>query len=541
MRRLPGVVPVAVLVALSLAAGCGGGGNGDDGDDVCTSCEPDAPPTACTPPVTELPAEGPFTVDNVGLPATCVTGGLRDATGRWFVREPGALFNFAYPKIEGDCDTGFRRANVGEDDTVLDDDRHTRRQWSDGTALLVRDYYNFDGGEGNPPFEYTSVLAMCALPDGTLAAVEAVRDFDGQDYFVEMPGTRFGLKDAVASGITLVGETMVGTGGVPIVGYNLVIDGELAYIVGPNGFDIVDVGDPAQPTALGHLDGSFNDVKVARGGGQVIAYLSPIGFDPRTEVIDVSDPAEPVALPPMPEYSHSVFVSHSGPPRVYLATYTAEVPVYDIANPGAPARIGGALIPDDTETGIHDVYVDGEMIYANQTTAGMVAMDISDGLDEPIARGRIVTSYSHASWASAAGGEPIILHGDEGMTVGDGGAFMRVLDGDPESPTFVEEVGRYQTRPEVGIHNIMQVGDLAFIAYYHDGVRIVDVSDPANPTEVAHYNTWNDDTAPGAAFEAAIGLRVVGDLLYVSDSLRGLIVLRMDPGIAARAKPVSRR
>jgi hypothetical protein len=539
MRRSFGGVPVAVV--LSLAAGCGGGEGGDDGDDAGDDAgddttDPDAAET-CEPPVTELPAEGPFTVDNVGLPATCVPGGLRDATGRWFVREEGALFNFAYPKIEGDCDTGFRRANVGEDDTVLEDDRYTRRQWSDGTVLLVRDYYNFDGGEGKPPFEYTAVLAMCALPDGTLAAVESVRDFDGQDYVAAMAGPRFGLKDAIASGITLVGETMAGVGGVPIVGYNLVIDGELAYVVGPNGFDIVDVGDPAQPTALGHLDGRYNDVKVARGGGQVIAYLSPIGFAPRTEVIDVTDPAEPVALPPMPEYSHSVFVSHSGPPRAYLATYTAEVPVYDISNPGAPARIGGALIPDDTDTGIHDLFADGDMIYANQTTAGMVAMDVGAGLDEPVARGRIVTSYSHASWVSAAGGEPIILHGDEGMTVGDGGAFMRVLDGDLASPTFVEELGRYQTRPEVGIHNIMQVGDLAFIAYYHDGVRIVDVSDPANPTEVAHYNTWNDDTAPGAAFEAAIGLRVVGDLLYVSDSLRGLIVLRMDPGIAARARP----
>ena len=108
----------------------------------------------------------------------------------------------------------------------------------------------------------------------------------------------------------------------------------------------------------------------------------------------------------------------------------------------------------------------------------------------------------------------------------EGGAFLRVLDADRTSPTFMKEIGRYQSRAEVGIHNMQLVGDRAYIAYYPDGVRVIDLSDPTNPREIAHYNTWDTETAAGHPFEGALGITVVGDLIYVADSIRGLVILR---------------
>ena len=70
------------------------------------------------------------------------------------------------------------------------------------------------------------------------------------------------------------------------------------------------------------------------------------------------------------------------------------------------------------------------------------------------------------------------------------------------------------------------VGDKAYIAYYQDGVRVVDLSNPAEPREVAHYNTWDIDNAYGSSFEGALGIRVVDGLIYVADSERGLLILR---------------
>jgi hypothetical protein len=102
---------------------------------------------------------------------------------------------------------------------------------------------------------------------------------------------------------------------------------------------------------------------------------------------------------------------------------------------------------------------------------------------------------------------------------------MRVLDGDPSSPTYFQEIGRYASRPDVGIHNIEVHGTKAYISYYHDGARVVELADPAHPVEVAHYNTWDPETSYGAAFEGAVGLRKLGDYLYVADLERGLIIL----------------
>src|SRR5690606_22229146 len=109
----------------------------------------------------------------------------------------------------------------------------------------------------------------------------------------------------------------------------------------------------------------------------------------------------------------------------------------------------------------------GDRIYANNTEAGLVAVDVSAGLASPVELGRVASAYSHASWAGTVGGRELVLHGDEGMTrTSDLGAFLRVLDGDPESDTFLQQLGRYQSRPEVGIHNFEVHGTRAYIAYY---------------------------------------------------------------------------
>src|SRR5690606_24054442 len=137
----------------------------------------------------------------------------------------------------------------------------------------------------------------------------------------------------------------------------------------------------------------------------------------------------------------------------------------------SPVRTGSVLLPGETISGVHDLTVYGDRIYANNTEAGMVAVDVASGLGSPVEIGRKRSAYSHASWAGTVNGKELVLHGDEGMTASpDGGAFLRILDGDPNSPTYLEELGRYQSRREVGIHNFEVHGTRVYIAYYQDGV-----------------------------------------------------------------------
>jgi hypothetical protein len=497
------------------------------------ACGDNFEPT-CEVPEAALPASGAY-IDPLALPLPqdCAVAGLRNLPGRWFLRDPQRAFQFDYPRYDGSCRTGFTRAFDEPDDHDLEDDGYTRHTWSDGTRWYQRRERRYELNNGGT-LVFMSGTALCWRPDDTLAVVYVYyTEFDGMVYNDDVThgiGTRFRRKGELARGLELVSEVGQTPSELPIAALNLVIDNGYAYVVGHLGLDIIDVRDPAAPVHVSHLDGAYNDVKVVRTADLTVAYLSPLPEE-MTYIADVTDPAAPSLVSVIPEYSHSVFLQErDGTAELYLATYENYVPRYVLTNPLAPTRVGATALPGDPSSGVHDLHVAGDIIYANNTTAGLVAVDVSAGLNAPVTLGTFTSSYSHASWIGTPGGRSVVLHGDEGMTrTADGGAFLHVLDGDLASPTFLTEIGRYQTRPEVGIHNFELHGNRAYIAYYQDGVRVVDLSDPTQPREVAYYNTWDPTTAYGSAFEGALGIRAVGGLIYVADSLRGLMILRETP------------
>jgi hypothetical protein len=483
----------------------------------------DEAPKECLPPESELPTEGSYSDPTViPLSDQCVVGGLRELPGRWFVADPKQYFLFEYPLIKGDCESGMRRFGLRDDDhDASDDGQATLHTWTDGTRYFERTRSVFMGSE------FLRATVMCMLPDDTLAVTYVRYDPDRGERLYTAVGTRFGLKDDVADGLELVGEVGAATG-TGIFGLNLVIDGGYAYVVGLGGLDVVDVSSPSEPTAVAHIDGRLNDIRLVHGATQTVAFASSEGGDDRTWIIDVTDPRNPALVSVIDEYSHSLQLRTVGATsELYLATYTEEIPRYDVTNPLSPVRTGSAFLPGQTISGIHDLTVHGNLIYANNTEAGLVAVDVSSSFTQPSEVGRVRSAYSHYSWAGTVAGRPLVLHGDEGMTATDDlGAYLRILDGDPASPTYLAEIGRYQSRPEVGIHNFEVHGTRAYIAYYQDGVRVVDLADPTNPVEVAHYNTWDPALAIGGSFEGAVGIRKVGDLIYVADDRRGLLILR---------------
>ena len=80
------------------------------------------------------------------------------------------------------------------------------------------------------------------------------------------------------------------------------------------------------------------------------------------------------------------------------------------------------------------------------------------------------------------------------------------------------------------VHNPEVVGDLAVLAWWTDGVRVLDISDPANPREVAAYVPPAVSNPQRVVFpdETLIwGVSILGDLVLASDVNSGLHVLRL--------------
>ena len=94
----------------------------------------------------------------------------------------------------------------------------------------------------------------------------------------------------------------------------------------------------------------------------------------------------------------------------------------------------------------------------------------------------------------------------------------------------MKPLAEYETREYVSIHNFTGTGTKTYFTYYQDGVRVVDLADPAAPKLVGYFNTWDPDDRDASTdfFAGAIGLDldVARKLVFVADLERGLVILR---------------
>ena len=324
---------------------------------------------------------------------------------------------------------------------------------------------------------------------------------------------------------------------------NVRVKDGMAYLArARDGLRIIDLANPARPVERGHLavlgasDGEyFNDVKMATGPtGTTYALLASNRRG--IVVVEVSDPDAPREVTSFPSAedapggvpsTHTLFIEGS---RAYVAyTFDASLRIYDIADPAKPVPLGLYRSPRlDVEGGyLHDLYVADGRVYLDYWNLGLVIVDTQDNPADPV----LVGTYddygqntSHSNWVTQAGGRLVSVHGDEEY-----GAHVRIIDVDDSKPTFLSTLASYQTREAVSVHNILCHGDRAYVTYYQDGLRILDIADPTRPKLVGHFHTWpgfGPDTGFGF-FEGAIGVDVdpATGTIYLADTHRGLLVL----------------
>ena len=326
------------------------------------------------------------------------------------------------------------------------------------------------------------------------------------------------------SGLALVSETAVDTG-VPVDVY--VTKGH-AYVVSlRGGLYVYDVRDPAQPVLKTQVhqpsDNYWNGVW-ALGDALYVASANR-----GVVVFDIGDPGAPVLVRSVPAQLtnvHTVFVSGT---HLYAAAQepAGAVLVFDVRDALQPVLISkfqaeGFSAPAEGD-GPHDMLVFEERLYVNFWGAGYVVASM-ERPDEPaeLGRYRYQRSTSHATAVARYGDRLIAFEGSE-----DWGAHLRVLD--VTDPSDIRHLGEWRLREHVSIHNMVLVGTRLYLSHYHDGVRVLDVSVPETPRQVAYFNTFRPASpVQGISFyDGAIGIRVPGDgYVYTVDSSRGLLILR---------------
>src|SRR5919109_1084992 len=266
----------------------------------------------------------------------------------------------------------------------------------------------------------------------------------------------------------------------------------------PRGLMTWDVTDPSSPVELGFLDTGcctrgVHEFEVEHRDdlGRTFAYATV----PASEYADAS--------------TTSGFRDEQG---------RGDFRLIDITNPSLPVEVsdwgvlhdaGGPLgpgqgcDPDPVYGHSAEPSGDGRTVFLAYWDSGFVALDVTDPT-RPTLLGD--TDYApdedgDAHSSSYDDARELLFTADEdfcpnsGPGIEKGWGYLRVYDYSDRSDPV--QIGEYRTpnsmtggTPGSGdytIHNVFLVGTDAYISWYSDGVRVVDVSDPTAPEEVAFF------------------------------------------------------
>ncbi|RKH13427.1 hypothetical protein D7X74_21875 [Corallococcus sp. CA047B] len=325
-----------------------------------------------------------------------------------------------------------------------------------------------------------------------------------------------------SGGLTLHGEASVPLG-FPVDVY---VAKDHAYVVAigdkadAGGLAVFDVKNRSKPVLTKRIqlpgDSYWNGVW-AKGDALYIASTKA-----GVIVYDISNPADPQYMRAVPGEAIAVHTVHVQGDRLYAMAPepASQTLLFDVTSPLSPVLLNRVTVSGEWG-GPHDATAYGDRLYINSTSSGFVAFDVSNP-EHALELGAYVfgRQYAHASAVGTFAGRTIAFEGGEGVN-----AHLRVLD--VTDPANMRLIGEYGLRPHFSIHNMILKGTKLYIAYYHEGVRVLDVSVPPKPREVAYFNTFLE-TQPGRSsgmFEGAIGIRVPGDgYVYVVDTARGLLI-----------------
>jgi len=224
--------------------------------------------------------------------------------------------------------------------------------------------------------------------------------------------------------------------------------------------------------------------------------------------------------------AHTFFVSGN---MLYIADYySGGIRIFDITDKRKPQPVSDIR---DSAWGIHDVTVIRGRLYGAwiDGEAGLSFADVSNpAKPRELAKARYPQAGTHNAWPTED--EKFILTTDE---VGSTRHNLKIWD--TRAPGRLTEIAEYTASgggPGSTIHNVYVRGKYAYISYYCEGVRIVDIADPFDPKEVAIYD-FNTSTSCGGYGESNWGVYPFANLIYASDLQQGLYVLEFTDHPAA--------
>lgn len=308
-------------------------------------------------------------------------------------------------------------------------------------------------------------------------------------------------------------------------------DGNEYALVGTDfGLSIVDVTDPDNPAIRFTVPGAnsiwrevktyhdFAYVTTEGGGGLTIVDLSQLPAN-----VNYYDYNGDGAIANQLETIHALHVDTT---KGFLYLYGSNIGsgntlFFDLSDPANPTYAGEYVYPGGgSDAYVHDGYADNDTLYQSHIYAGFfTVVDVTDKANPVLLATQVTpTEFTHNTWLS-------VDHKTLFTTDENSGSFLGCYD--ISDLSNITELARFQTAPGSGavIHNTHILNDFAVTSWYKEGVVITDVSRPANPVEVGHYDTYAQGSGNG--FNGCWGVYpfLPSGTVVASDIDNGLFVL----------------
>ena len=158
--------------------------------------------------------------------------------------------------------------------------------------------------------------------------------------------------------------------------------------------------------------------------------------------------------------------------------FSNRVTIFDLSDPELPLYAGSF-----NGNSVHDLFARNDTVYLAEGNHHTFSIwDLSDKSNPNLMVRKVIPNagYVHTIWPTNNGQYVITTEETLGKTV-------KIWDVSDYSN--ITMVGEWLGTSRLA-HNAQVMDDLLFISHYQSGIYIVDISDPSNPTEIAHYDTY---------------------------------------------------
>jgi len=321
-------------------------------------------------------------------------------------------------------------------------------------------------------------------------------------------------------------------------------DGREYAAIGVNGHNppgggtaIYRLTDPAAPVLVGFIPGpasTWREMKSYRDWIYVVTESQGTGAG--LQIIRMTNPDSPVLAATYTTNfitSHTVSVDTTNGLLICNGTRAVSgdwkgIRILELNNPGigatpeSPVELSTwpAAFPVPSDQYVHDSVPIGNRLYLSCIWSGIVrVLDISNpSAPTQIASWSYPGGFTHNSWPDATGNWLYVTDEVNGEP-------LKIFDiSNLAAPTLVNAI---TSNPQAIVHNAHVKGDVLFLANYTEGIRALDLSDPAHPAEFA----WADSYAgPSGGFAGVwdVAAFYPSGTVVASDRNSGLYVYRLE-------------